>query len=177
MSVEKDGKKVPLLQQSFIRHGNEQRFWQKESRILAAVSGGVDSMVLLHLLLQAQRQIGFSLGVVHINHQLREESAEEAAYLRSYCEKKNLPLYVSVWEDPAKTAIETAARNFRYQAFTRVMEEEQYDTLMTAHHGDDQIETVLMKIIRGGQLRYFFWNQRSTTICYGQACSSIAEFQ
>ncbi len=90
MSVEKDGKKVPLLQQSFIRHGNEQRFWQKESRILAAVSGGVDSMVLLHLLLQAQRQIGFSLGVVHINHQLREESAEEAAYLRSYCEKKNL---------------------------------------------------------------------------------------
>ncbi|WP_277891186.1 tRNA lysidine(34) synthetase TilS [Enterococcus lactis] len=155
MSVEKDGKKVPLLQQSFIRHGNEQRFWQKESRILAAVSGGVDSMVLLHLLLQAQRQIGFSLGVVHINHQLREESAEEAAYLRSYCEKKNLPLYVSVWEDPAKTAIETAARNFRYQAFTRVMEEEQYDTLMTAHHGDDQIETVLMKIIRGGQLSTF----------------------
>ncbi|HGF8171843.1 TPA: tRNA lysidine(34) synthetase TilS [Enterococcus faecium] len=155
MNVEKGGKKAPLLQQSFIRHGNEQGFWQQGSRILAAVSGGVDSMVLLHLLLQVQRQIGFSLGIVHINHQLREESAEEAAYLRSYCEEKNLPLYVSIWEDPAKSAIETEARNFRYQEFTRVMEEGQYDTLMTAHHGDDQIETVLMKIVRGGQLNTF----------------------
>ncbi len=94
MNVEKDGKKAPLLQQSFIRHGNEQGFWQKGSRILAAVSGGVDSMVLLHLLLQAQRQIGFSLGVVHINHQLREKNQQKKLPIFAHIVKRRISLYM-----------------------------------------------------------------------------------
>ncbi len=143
------------MKERFSRVGQQKKFWSETTKILVAVSGGVDSMVLLDLLLAAQQKNFFALGVVHINHQLRVESAEEEHYLQTYTAAKNLPFYSITWERPAETGIETAARQFRYQTFSRIMHEEGYDTLMTAHHGDDQIETILMKILRGGQLSSF----------------------
>ncbi|MBO0482271.1 tRNA lysidine(34) synthetase TilS [Enterococcus sp. MSG2901] len=143
------------LKESFSQLGQQKHFWSKKTKILVAVSGGVDSMVLLDLLLAAQQKDCFTLGVVHVNHQLRVESAEEEQYLQKYTKEKNLPFYSITWELPAETGVETAARQFRYQTFSRIMYEKGYDTLMTAHHGDDQIETILMKILRGGQLNSF----------------------
>jgi len=133
------------MEQEFFRKNPELLSGQK---ILLAVSTGVDSMVLLHLL----EQLDLSIGVVHINHQLRPESKDEADFLRDYCEKKKLPLYLKVWEKPAKKNIEAEARRVRYNFFEKIMEQEKYDLLLTAHHCDDQLETLLMRLTRGGSL-------------------------
>lgn len=138
---------------AFKKLGQEKNYWQQDSKILLAVSGGVDSMVLLELMQRIQAAVGFSLGVAHVNHQLRKESLQEEKFLRSYCKRRQLPFYCTRWSHSKETGMEAAARSFRYQFFTEIMEAEEYDTLMTAHHLDDQGETVLMKLIRGGDLR------------------------
>ena len=79
------------MKERFSRVGQQKKFWSETTKILVAVSGGVDSMVLLDLLLAAQQKNFFALGVVHINHQLRVESAEEEHYLQTYTAAKNLP--------------------------------------------------------------------------------------
>lgn len=105
-------------------------------------------MVLLHLL--EQRKL--NIGVAHINHQLRKESKTEAAFLRAYCEKQQIPFYLKVWEKPAEKNVEAEARNVRYGFFKEIMQKEKYDLILTAHHGDDQLETLLMRLTRGGSL-------------------------
>ncbi|MGX7204880.1 tRNA lysidine(34) synthetase TilS [Enterococcus pingfangensis] len=119
-----------------------------KKKLLLAVSTGVDSMVLLHLLEQQNIQ----LGVVHVNHQLRPESKKEADFLQDYCRKHQLPFYLKVWEQPAKENIEAEARKLRYTFFEKIMAQENYELLLTAHHGDDQLETLLMRLARGGSL-------------------------
>ncbi|MDH6363919.1 tRNA(Ile)-lysidine synthase [Enterococcus sp. PF1-24] len=133
--------------------GLEKHYWQRESRLLLAVSGGVDSMVLLHLMQQLQGEIGFHLGVAHVNHQLREASLIEESYLQEYCLTAQLPFYTTRWQKPQAVGTEAAARDFRYQFFTEVMATEGFDTLLTAHHQEDQVETFLMKTMRGGDFK------------------------
>lgn len=119
-----------------------------DQKLLLAVSTGVDSMVLLDLL----EQRGKNIGIAHVNHQLRPESDEEAAFLREYCDRHQLPFYLKVWEQPAQKNIEAEARKIRYEFFEKIMREEGYSLLLTAHHGDDQLETLLMRLTRGGSL-------------------------
>lgn len=121
---------------------------QTDQKILVAVSTGVDSMVLLHLLEQA----GLNLGVAHVDHQLRKESKAEAEFLRNYCKRHKLPFYLKVWQQPAKKNIEASARRVRYAFFEEIMEAENYSLLVTAHHGDDQLETMVMRLAQGGSL-------------------------
>ncbi|KAF1304189.1 tRNA lysidine(34) synthetase TilS [Enterococcus saccharolyticus] len=123
-----------------------QQLWQANERVLVAVSTGVDSMVLLDIL----EQLSVPMGVVYVNHCLREVSYEEEAFLIAYCQDKQLPLYHTRWDEPATTGVEAAAREFRYTFFKEVLAKENYDVLVTAHHSDDQIETILMKMVREG---------------------------
>jgi tRNA(Ile)-lysidine synthase len=134
----------------FYKEGVKRKIWRQEQKILLAVSGGVDSMVLLDLMLQVAKKESLSIAVAHINHQLRQESNEEAAYLRTYCEKVGLPFYQADWQPGSqKTNLEARARTFRYEFFESVMKTAGYQQLLTAHHLDDQAETILMKITRG----------------------------
>lgn len=139
----------------FSKYTKEQNYWTRKSRILVAVSGGVDSVVLLDLLRKEQQSIGYELGVVHINHQLRPESIMESNYLRQFCQEAQLPFYETKWETPEKVGMEAAARTFRYSFFSEIMAKQKYTILVTAHHGDDQIETILMKVLRGGSFQSF----------------------
>ena len=131
------------MKQDFFRKNPE---LTADKKILLAVSTGVDSMVLLHLL---QRQ-GLTIGVAHVDHQLRTESKVEADFLRDYCRKQDIPFYLKIWKKPAKKNVEAAARSLRYAFFKEIMEQENYDLVLTAHHGDDQLETLLMRLTRGG---------------------------
>lgn len=139
--------------QEFYDHCKKNEYWGRNQKVLLAISGGVDSMVLLELMRTAAQKDHLKLAVVHINHQLREESEDEASYLQNYCREQKIPYYSKVWEELDKTKnTEARAREFRYDFFREIMEQEKIPTLLTAHHSDDQAETILMKLTRGSAL-------------------------
>lgn len=122
--------------------------------IVVAVSTGVDSMVLLTLLQRLPEIERTKLIVAHVNHELRAQSVAEETYLTDYCRTHQLKLVKTHWpkQSHPDNGIESAARTFRYQFFERVMADNQATSLMTAHHSDDNAETILMKLVRGGEL-------------------------
>lgn len=139
--------------QEFYDHCKRNEYWLPNQKIILAISGGVDSMVLLKLMQEAAQKDHLQIAVAHINHQLRVESKAEALYLENYCQEQAIPYYCKVWTEADKEKnTEARARAFRYAFFTEIMEHENYQTLFTAHHSDDQAETILMKLIRGSAL-------------------------
>lgn len=127
--------------------------WQQESYILA-VSGGVDSMVLLEQFFQLQKKCPIMIRVVHIHHHLRKESDEEEGMVREFCRKRNLAIDVYHWEEGSSqnSGIEEKARQFRYQKLKECQRKNHASYVVVAHHADDQAETVLMKLTRGSTL-------------------------
>lgn len=125
----------------------------ENKKVLVGVSGGSDSMALLHLLDQAAQKKHLTLAVAHINHHLRPSADEEESFVKNYCEKRQIPCFVGHWQ-PTTTRIEEEARKFRYAFFKEVLEKEQYDVLCTAHHQDDRIETAMKRMIAG----YHLWD-------------------
>lgn len=136
--------------EKFTTHVKEQNYFQGEQKVLLAISGGVDSMVLLHFMEQLAEIEQLTIGVAHVNHKIRAESEAEFQYIRQYCQQHSLPFFGKEWlaENKEKNT-ESRARAFRYAFFAEVMETEDYSLLLTAHHGDDQAETILMKLTRG----------------------------
>ena len=127
--------------------------WQQESYILA-ISGGVDSMVLLEQFFQLQKKYPIMIRVVHIHHHLRKESDEEEGMVREFCRKRNLAIDVYHWEEGSSqnSGIEEKARQFRYQKLKECQRKNHASYVVVAHHADDQAETVLMKLTRGSTL-------------------------
>lgn len=123
-------------------------------RVLVGLSGGADSMALLHILTHWPEE-GLDVSAVHIHHGLRGETADrDAEFVRQYCASNNIPLII-LREDVAAVAeregysLEQAGRYVRYQAFEKVRCQLGADYVVTAHTADDQAETVLMRVIRG----------------------------
>jgi tRNA(Ile)-lysidine synthetase, N-terminal domain len=121
-------------------------------RVLIAVSGGVDSMALLTIVSRLLNKNDF--GVINVDHDLRPESAAEVEFLRNYCEQHGFKFYTTKWQDHPKEDIgmEAAGRKFRYDFFAKIMKQDNYDTLLTAHHANDLSENILMKMIRSGNI-------------------------
>lgn len=126
-------------------------YFNRHKKILVAVSGGADSMSLLHFLYNHQKDLDIQLGIAHINHKQRQESEHEEAYLRHWAEEHKVPFHYSAFSGKFS---ETAARTFRYEFFKQVMKEYDYSALVTAHHADDQAETIFMRLLRGSRLRH-----------------------
>lgn len=124
------------------------------SKLLLAVSGGADSLSLLDLILPLRQQMHLQVLAVHINHELRPESEHEEMLVRDYCARNEVPLDVQHWPraDHPDAGIEAAARQFRYQVFARVAKAHASDYVLTAHHRDDQVETVLFRMMRSGSV-------------------------
>lgn len=124
-------------------------------RLLLGVSGGTDSMALLNGLHELAKKYGWQIDVVHVNHQLRgEASKRDAEYVAHYCAKRQIPFEIKL-VDVQKVKTEQGgnkqaiARKLRYEVFRQVAKARQIKKLVLAHHADDQVETVLMRIIRG----------------------------
>lgn len=125
------------------------------SRLLLAVSGGIDSMVCLSIL----HKLGYKCGVAHCNFQLRgAESDGDEEFVQSVSKRMHVSFHCKTFntEEYANNhslSIQMAARELRYEWFKIIMESEDYDHLILAHHGDDSVETLLINLARGTSLK------------------------
>ena len=119
--------------------------------VTVALSGGVDSVALLHLLHRLQCERAFLLSAIHVNHQISPHAADWADFCTALCDRLNIPLVVKTIHVPrrAKAGLEATARAHRYRAFAEL----DTDCLLLAHHLDDQAETVLLNLLRGAGVR------------------------
>ncbi|HTY54834.1 MAG TPA: tRNA lysidine(34) synthetase TilS [Candidatus Binataceae bacterium] len=120
--------------------------------ILLGLSGGIDSVALLHALLDLRERFGFQLACAHLNHRLRgAESDRDEAFVRELCARLGVHLTVGVASglDPAMANLEERARDARYDFLRNVSESIGSAYIALAHHGDDQAETVLLRLLRG----------------------------
>lgn len=116
--------------------------------VVIGVSAGPDSMCLLDLLQKKTTKIV----VCHINHNVRKESIEEEEYITKYCQDKNIILEKTTINNYQENNFENEARKKRYIFYEEILKKYNSKTLLLAHHGDDLIETILMKISRGSNL-------------------------
>ena len=120
--------------------------------IVIAVSGGPDSMALLNLLNVIKKEKNIKIICAHVNHNLRKESKAEAKMVKDYCKQKSIIYeYMEIKEYKGNT--ENYAREKRYEFFENLLKKYNSKYLFTAHHGDDLIETVIMRLIRSSSLK------------------------
>src|SRR5699024_7550949 len=127
---------------------------EADKTVLVGVSGGPDSMALLHFLKEENEINGLHIIAVGVDHQLREDASEQdMLYVEAQCERWDIPFIkkkvdVTAYKQTYKVGTQVAARTLRYEVFTEVMKEYEADYLALGHHGDDQIETMLMGLMR-----------------------------
>jgi tRNA(Ile)-lysidine synthase len=138
--------------QEFIRHHN---LCDQKDRILLAVSGGPDSMVMTDLFLRA----GYSIGLAHCNFGLREdESDADEQFVRDFALRNGIPFHTRKFDtrnlaDESRDSIQMTARDLRYAFFEEQADAGPYNVIATAHHLDDDIETLLINLVRGTGIR------------------------
>ncbi len=141
----------------FKKHLGKSLGFLENSRLLLAVSGGIDSMVMLHLFYKN----GFDIAVAHCNFNLRgKESDGDEAFLRQFCESNKIPVFSSKFDtqkiaEDFKISIQLSARKIRYEWFQELAKEHQFDYILTAHNADDVAETFLINLSRGSGLDGF----------------------
>ena len=122
--------------------------------VVVACSGGPDSMCLLDLVTKLKDELNLKIIVAHVNHKLRIESEEEAQMVEKYAKNNGLIFeLLEINEYLEKTFTEEDARRRRYEFFYELLKKYNAKKLLTAHHGDDLIETILMRIVRGSTLQ------------------------
>ena len=139
----------------FFEYINEKHLFEPHQKVLLAVSGGIDSMVLLHLFEKSE----FDYGVVHCNFQLREsDSNKDEEFVRKQVLMHGVPFFSTRFdtEDYARVngiSIEMAARELRYSYFEKIRTENHFDFIATAHHQDDLLETFFLNLSRKTGIR------------------------
>ena len=122
------------------------------STLVVGVSGGPDSMCLLNLLLELKEEKRYNIVVAHINHGLRKESDEEYEYVKKFSSDHNLLFEGIKLGEFDTNSIENEAREKRYSFYEKVLKKHKSKYLLLAHHGDDLVETILMRLTRGSTL-------------------------
>lgn len=138
----------------------EETIWKKSllsenDKIVIALSGGADSLCLLDILYKLKEKYGFTLYAAHLNHQIRGTAAHrDALFCATVCDRLEIPFFirsidVPLYSQEKKLTLEEAARECRYQFLFELKKLLKADKVAVAHNMDDQVETVLMRIIRG----------------------------
>ncbi len=143
-----------LIWQIFKNHISEHNLVRPEDKILLAVSGGADSMVMADLFSRLQKTHGFELVIVNFNHNLRKESEKETTIVEKFAEKRKIKfiskhLNTKDFASSLGISLETAGRQLRYDNLELIAKTEKCNKIATAHNMNDQAETILMWIIRG----------------------------
>lgn len=128
---------------------------EKGDKVLAAVSGGADSVCMLHILNRIKTDLGFELACAHVNHGLRGDEADhDEQFVRDFCKELGVAFYSKSFDVAAaaaekKQTLEEAGRYVRYSFFDELKVKHGFNKIATAHNKNDKAETVLMRIIRG----------------------------
>ena len=128
------------------------KFINKNDYVVIANSGGPDSMALLSLLIKYREKVPFNIVCAHVNHKVRIESDDEELFVQSYCKSNNVIFECMKIKEYDNSNFEAYARSKRYKFFDEVVLKYNAKVLFTAHHGDDLIETILMRLTRGSNL-------------------------
>lgn len=138
-----------IIENNLIKNGD---------KVIVAVSGGPDSMCLLDSLFKLKDKIGFDIIVAHVNHGIRIESEQEKIYVEDFCKARNITFYYLKVDVPAlskerKMSEEACGRSVRYNFFEKVREKEKANSIAVAHNLNDNVETILLNLIRGTGLK------------------------
>jgi len=135
----------------FTQFINENHLFSPHDRVLAAVSGGMDSVLMAHLLKAA----GYNFSIAHCNFQLRGDEADaDQSFVYAFATELGVPIYsinfdTKQYATDRKISIQMAARELRYQWFGQISQQEGYNVIALAHHQNDAIETILLNLTRG----------------------------
>ena len=127
--------------------------FKENDTIVLGCSSGPDSMALFHMLLKLREKYKLNLICAHVNHNMRKQSAEEYAFLEKYCDTHNVAFEGMIIKEYGDDNFHNEARNIRYHFFEDIVLKYDAKYLITAHHGDDLVETILMRISRGSNLQ------------------------
>jgi len=136
----------------------DQHMVEPGDKILVGVSGGADSMALLHILNQCCKDNGGQLAAAHLNHSLRSQASQDEQLVKETCLLWDIPCYtrkadVAAIAAQSKKSLEEAGRDCRYQFFYELADKLKFNRIATAHHQNDQAESVLLHLLRGSGIR------------------------
>lgn len=141
-----------FMKMKILNFFNQNNISLKNKKLVVAASGGPDSMALVDMLCRLNKGFELKIIVAHFDHQLRSDSDKETSLLQNYCDQNNLPLENGSWpvNKHPNVGLEAAAREARYTFLIKIVKKYNADYLLTAHHGDDLLENILLKLIRSG---------------------------
>lgn len=149
--IEIEKKLVRAVRETIARY----EMFEKGDRVLVAVSGGPDSVALVHILNTVAGDYSLQLAIAHLNHSLRgQESDRDAGFVAALAEKFELPCYlekkdVKAFQRRRRLSVEEAARRVRYEFYEAVSTKDGFNKIALGHHSDDNAELVLMNLLRG----------------------------
>ena len=126
----------------------------KGDKVVVGVSGGPDSICLLHVLYTLKQELGIEIFVAHINHMIREAADSETQYVQNFCKKLGIKCFVkkenvTYLAKQQRKGTEEIGRQIRYEFFNEILTETDSNKIATAHNSNDRAETVILNILRG----------------------------
>ncbi len=146
---------MTATEQKVLKFIKENELLSSGDKILIALSGGPDSVFLLHFLNKYKKKFKIELGAAHINHRLRgKDSERDELFCKVICDELSIPFYllrkdIKSYSKKNKFSLEVAGRKIRYEFFEKIADASKYDKIVTAHNADDNAETVLLNLIKG----------------------------
>ena len=143
-----------MIKEKFLQTINKYNLIESGDKIVLGVSGGPDSISMLVLLNELREKLNFEIVVAHINHGIRENAKLDEEYVRKFCEKLNVKFYVlntnvKKIAKEEKRGIEETGRIIRYNFFEEILKKENANKIAIAHNKNDNVETIIMNIMRG----------------------------
>ena len=153
------------MENKLINFFKENNLIFENKTFVLAVSTGMDSAVMLDVFINFRKKYNFNLIVAHVNHHMREQSEIEEKYILERCDKLNIPCFVKgLYFNDLMNNFEATARKLRYEFFIDLVKEQKADYLVLAHHANDNIETIMMRLMRGSSLAGYSGMQEVTNM-------------
>lgn len=150
---------MKATEQKVLKFIKENDLISSGDKILIGLSGGPDSVFLLHFLNKYKKKFKIEIGVAHINHLLRgKESKKDNLFCEAICHELLIPFYhlsrnIKSYTKKYKTSLEVAGRKIRYEFFEKISSVNDYNKIATAHNSDDNVETVLINLVKGAGVK------------------------